>query len=406
MEKRIKLKKTIVCKSYEDGGLKMVDIYSFLSSLKISWLRRLTESNSLKPLWCHLYPSLHDLHNFGSDFIQHCSKNIENPFWIDVLKHLKKLFQTNSDQVLDVSAIHNEPLYYNINIKRDKKTVFIKEWKENGILKINDLLDENGVFVNFNYFKESYNIPQTNYMLYYGIISAVKTYLNKIKQNDCICHYKLNTEVWSCIKAGNKSVKSMFLNDKIVPTSIAKWNSQFEINNWNNVFTDSFKTTSDPQLQWFQTRLLHRILPTNKYLAICKITESSLCTFCGNAVESINHLFWNCNFVHIFWNDLLTLLHEKCIHCERLSFNEQLILFGSSEKMYTDKPLCFIILFAKIFIYKCKLNNIKPHIRQFIQQLGQRLSIEHTLAFRHNRDKTFAQNWQSYKPLMQTYSSR
>ena len=51
-----KIKRTTICKGYEDGGLKMVDIYSFLTTLKISWLRRLTEKNSSSLNWSHFYP--------------------------------------------------------------------------------------------------------------------------------------------------------------------------------------------------------------------------------------------------------------------------------------------------------------------------------------------------------------
>ena len=391
-----KIKKTIVCKSYEDGGLKMVDIHSFLSSLKISWLRRLAENNS--SFWATLYPFVHNLQKFGSDYIHHCSTETKNPFWIDVLKHYKRLLQVNRGQDLERCDLHHEPIYYNVNIKRDNKTLYIEEWEANGILKVRDVLDNYGNLIDFNTFKNRYNTPQTNFLLYFGVANAIKTYLNNVKHTN---KYKkiLVNEAWSCIQAGNKAVKSMFQNNKVTPTSIAKWKSQFEINDWKTIFTDCFKTTPDPQLQWFQARLLHRIIPTNKYLALCKITDSSLCTFCSNAVESINHLFWNCEFVQSFWNDLVTLLHEKCIHCERLSFNEQLILFGSSDKMHTDKPICFIILFAKFFIYKCKLNNDKPHIKQFIPQLGQRLSIEHSLAYRNDKEKDFTQNWQIYKPL-------
>ena len=169
MERRIKLKKTTVCKSYEEGGLNMVDIHSFLTSLKVSWLRRLMDSNSANLVWSNLYPSLHNLQKFGSDYIQHCSSKIKNPFWVDVLKHYKKLFQLqiSRGQALDTLEVHQEPIFYNTHIKRNKKCIFMKEWETNGILKIKDLLDNNDEFVDYNGFKEKYNAPQTNFMLYY-----------------------------------------------------------------------------------------------------------------------------------------------------------------------------------------------------------------------------------------------
>ena len=34
-----------MCQGYEVGGLKMVDVKSFVSALKISWLRRILRDN-------------------------------------------------------------------------------------------------------------------------------------------------------------------------------------------------------------------------------------------------------------------------------------------------------------------------------------------------------------------------
>ena len=41
--------------------------------------------------------------------------------------------------------------------------------------------------------------------------------------------------------------------------------------NWEKIFTRWFNSTADTQLKWFQTRLLHRVLPTNIYLLIIKV---------------------------------------------------------------------------------------------------------------------------------------
>ena len=60
-----RIKKTTVCKNYEEGGLKMIDIYAFLASMKISWLRRIMDINQTLSAWHNLYPMLHQLEQFA-----------------------------------------------------------------------------------------------------------------------------------------------------------------------------------------------------------------------------------------------------------------------------------------------------------------------------------------------------
>jgi len=258
-------------------------------------------------------------------------------------------------------------------------------------------MNNNEQCLSYNEFKNKYNYIQTDFVTYYGITNTVKKYLNHLRTR-CAQKIILVNEVWACIRSGNKSVKSILQDDKL-PTAVIKWNSEFINLKWKNIFIKSFKTSSDAQLQRFQARLLHRILPTGKYLALCKLINSSSCVFCENEVETLNHLFWNCNYVHNFWNKLLRMLHERCDHCARLNFNQQLIIFGVAENVFTDQAIDFILLNAKFYIYKCKLQKIKPEIDIFIQQLKFRYSIEKSLASTPGKLITFEQNWTLYRNL-------
>ena len=201
-------------------------------------------------------------------------------------------------------------------------------------------------------------------------------------------------------RAGNATVNAKFQENNAKPTAVLKWNSEFQGINWKIVFRSCFTTSKDPQLQWFQTRLLHRILPTQKYLALCKIADSNLCTFCDNLPESIRHLFWECIHVQDFWKLFIDYLKERTLHCDRLILNEELILFGVSKQIKTDKPLDFIILFAKFYIYKCKLEKIKPSLDIFIRQLHYRFAIEKCIAYRNARETEFLRNWLVYERIM------
>ena len=80
--------------------------------------------------------------------------------------------------------------------------------------------------------------------------------------------------------------------------------------------------------------------------------DDPLCSFCGHEMETIRHLFWNCNVIKMFWEDLNTLLVCKCVHCQNISFSEELILFGTKKGVEIDITLELIILVAKFLIKK------------------------------------------------------
>ena len=55
-------------------------------------------------------------------------------------------------------------------------------------------------------------------------------------------------------------------NDK--PTSKSKWENIYDIeeDTWKDIYSSPFKLNVGTNLQWFQTRINHRLLPTKKYL--------------------------------------------------------------------------------------------------------------------------------------------
>ena len=391
-----KVKKSIMCKSYEDGGYKMLDIYNFITTLKIGWLRRLNEIEGTSSTWANLYPNLTKLSIFGQGYVQPCLKNIENPFWADVLKHYRKLCKVKRNSALKLTDVYEEPIHFNMNIKRSRKVIHDKEWESRGILQVKHVLNENGRPLTYNDFKLKYANTNTTARLYAGIINAIGKFLDNVKNGNCNVKNVLTSEVWACIGSGNKFVKELLLKDNEIPTALHKWNSEFNNLNWKSIFIHSMKISPDPQLKWFQARIIHRILPTKKYLHLCKLTHSPLCVFCDSHVETLNHLFWDCNFVQSFWKDLIKTLKEKCTHCVRLNLSKELILFGKIENVYTDKAIDSILLYAKYFVYKCKLQERIPLIDQCISELKHRITIEKVLASRTGKVNTFKDKWKLY----------
>lgn len=73
---------------------------------------------------------------------------------------------------------------------------------------------------------------------------------------------------------------------------------------WRKIYSLPFKCTKDSKLLWLQYQLLHRILPINHYSHRVGIVNSSLCYFCQQTLETIEHIFVDCYLVKEIWIEL------------------------------------------------------------------------------------------------------
>ena len=177
-----KVKRDVVIKDYIHGGLKMINIRAFMESLKLGWVRRLFQTNGK---WQKIQNSLFNtemLTKCGDNFIQQCIKNCSNKFWSDVLKSLQK-FAKSSDHTSNEKISVKLPLWYNQNIRINKKDIFYKEWYKKGVVIVNDLLHDsrNGAFYTFQEFTNLYGI-KTDFVTYNGLLRAIKKYIPSINQ--------------------------------------------------------------------------------------------------------------------------------------------------------------------------------------------------------------------------------
>ena len=66
--------------------------------------------------------------------------------------------------------------------------------------------------------------------------------------------------------------------------------------NWEKTYPLTFQATKSSKLRTFQFKLLHRKIATNDFLFKIGIYSNSLCFFCKEHVETLEHIFWNCSF--------------------------------------------------------------------------------------------------------------
>ena len=103
---------------------------------------------------------------------------------------------------------------------------------------------------------------------------------------------------------------------------------------------------------WFEIRIVHRILATNSLLQKVGILLDTRCSFGCGEEETIIHLFCHCRFVEPFWRRIHSLINVKC-NLNIPEWNHVDILFGNKT---LDKVINQIILQAKFYIYKSRVN--------------------------------------------------
>ena len=144
----------------------------------------------------------------------------------------------------------------------------------------------------------------------------------------------------------------------------------------------------------------HRIIATNIVLNKTGVTANTQCGFCNDEKDSFEHMFWKCACIRRFWTSLETILKEKCETA--LKFTQNLVLFGTEIDIKSDTVFDLVILQAKQFIYKCKLDKYLPALSCFLQQLMLKYKIDEYNAKISGELPTFILSWLCYKPILKT----
>ena len=95
----------------------------------------------------------------------------------------------------------SECVHYNVNICRGKRIIFIRKWIDCGIISVGQLFGPDG-YLTYNKFKAKFHNVNSDYLLYEGVLSAIKCYQKKLGiewKNDFAVD---NAPVWKCLLKG------------------------------------------------------------------------------------------------------------------------------------------------------------------------------------------------------------
>ena len=401
-DKPHKISKTVVTLPYDQGGIKMVDIYKKDQSLKITWIKRIWEEPEY-----HICPTLDKVNkiptkllfkcNLHSKDIAHCWKKLPAPFWVDMMQHWCEYNYTNIEDCSD--DVLNEMIWFNSNIRVQNKPVFHKNMYDRNIMIIKDLVNENNNFLTFEEFKNKYQVNIT-FLDYYGLIHAIpQEYKQKI-QSYANCSPQTKYKIYRLLQEEKFSkcvYTELIEKDKIFPQKIYErqqltLNTTFSQEDFLELFKVSNTATLSTKLKDFQYRILHGALITNSHLFKWKIKPNDLCSFCQAETESMVHLLIRCQTSKNIWNSIIKIIYDGT--GTRINLTEKEILLGVNGLDPFNKLINNINMITKQYLYACRCINKLPLITQLVHKIKEVREIEHAIYWDRDQENKFKEKWE------------
>jgi hypothetical protein len=291
----------------------MLDINIFLKAQKVLWVKRLLSPD--KASW-KAVPRLFLESQLGFNIFKCNMICTDKPagfpgfYW----QILQAWFETKNLTKLEETPINirRECLWLNKNIKNNKKVLFWKEWHENGINIIHDIINENGNFLDFNEIYRKYGV-KCNFIKYNRLKESIPQQWRKIIKIQRITRgdlsfsdpifLKIKTTLKSIENVTNKDIYWIHIRKKQVKPII---NDKLEYilgineDEWENIFLVP-KTVKNTKIRVFQYKVLFNLIPCNLYLKRIKKSDTDKCDQCSS-LDDIFHYLCECDQIQTFWS--------------------------------------------------------------------------------------------------------
>ena len=297
-----RVKRAKIIQSNHLDGLQMVDLTSFLFSLKLSWIKRLYISSSS---WATIAKSRQidpiDLLSYGVEKLKQIRAMIKNVFWNNVIEALIKFNQLVK---LNLEEMLREKIWFS-DYTKFKKTI-IPEWDKKGLRFIGDLFDPtNGNILSREEIKRQYRISMT-FLCHESLIRSLP---NEVRNANVTTFQRPNFpfKLQTFNKPNlNKHCYLLFVNEMrhhCLSTNEKikqKWIRDIGFHQVGSLILLK-NTTKEVNLIYLHYRIISRIITINKYLNTIKISPSDACTFCSQTTETMKPcLFWECPATQVF----------------------------------------------------------------------------------------------------------
>ena len=393
-DKNDKIRRTKICQPYQSEGVKMVDVDIFVASLKCSWIKRLQYNSSDETKWvAWSRRSLHqhgdNLSWYGATMLRKLANKTCNSFWADVLNAWAKFteyYVHKSESITNEAIWCNDILKYNYSMNRN--------WRSEGLFFVSDLLKDNKLMSQAE-IEAKYGV-RVNAIDYNSIRLKVVQVLGLIgnrKDNNPLPAIPPRTHLVMDSKNLSQVVSQTLLgrlntkNDDIGEKIKHKWLRENQIYQ-SGTLVVMRQISHSTSLQSLHYRLVNRTLPTNIFLFRVGCSDTSQCTFCDSAEETLGHLFASCEKVRAFFSAIQSLLRQKYSFSVTIEHMNRIFPDASKRRIFG-----LIAVIARQCIWFAKLDKRKPEVRHFENALRRHYFIERYSSKMNNTYELWQVKW-------------
>ncbi len=385
-----KLKRSVLIKPLEEGGLNMPDFETICKCALIKWVHRYIHAG--KSNWKSIVD--HSLKELGSTYLFRCNlsyddsivKLIKSPLWRKIVKAWCELNFEKRKKVLQADVV-----WLNSNFSQ---TIYDRESVEKGLSTVKQFFDGNKMIT----IEEIYNKygVQLNFIYYHIIVTNIKSMYTGYEEFEQAETRSIINRIYDRPKDKllSKNIYIHFIGRKERCENVKhKW-KPIEINDDNTtLFSHIERCTIVNKLRSFQFKLLHKVLFFNDKLFKYKIINSSLCDFCNERIDSIEHRFLYCRVTQGFFHEM-NLWIRKYIKTN-YDFQKPYCMITNICK---DLPVLeTILLNAKYYIYTCYIQKKLPNIGVFKCKVEELEKIERAIAEDRNTVFIHDMKWNRLK---------
>ena len=167
---------------------------------------------------------------------------------------------------------------------------------------------------------------------------------------------------------------------------------------WKNIYKSIGLITST-KLRWFQYRINHNILATNKISFKMNILHDPMCTFCNTknvAMKRQYVILLECPIVQNLYIQFHGLLREFNTD---IDLDRRKIMLGPYCSKYSAENV--IILHLKFFVYRTKCTKQRLSITSWKYYMQYMCKAYKTMFRKNKQFDIFQREWHSFIPLFE-----
>ena len=146
--------------------------------------------------------------------------------------------------------------------------------------------------------------------------------------------------------------------------------------NWTSAYCLARRCTKSTKLIEFHLKFLHRRMPTNNFLCKIGLQDNTNCTFCKETPETLIHLFWSCEKISSFWNDVTEWLRKSHLISEDFTMENTIALGLRPDTSKFALQINYCLLLARYQIWLAKTKAKLSSLLQYLHLLKSRYEVE------------------------------